>query len=148
MDWEQAIRRGVGGDGRVLAIMPSHIYQHYSDQDLGAVVAYLKSIPPVDHDLGRRRMGFSASVLLNGPPMDELTHINSIDHGKVGGEAPPVGATAEYGQYLGQDISRQGSRGDKIMQFVAISEIANIIVRFRCVMRSKSAADAFRWHGL
>jgi len=99
-DWERAIRHGVGGDGRVLAIMPSQIFQHYSDQDLGDLIAYLESLPPVDNDLGPRRIGFPASVLLNLAPFDDLTHINGIDHANVGGEAPPVGATAEYGQYM------------------------------------------------
>ncbi len=99
-DWERALRHGVGGDGRVLAIMPSHVYQHYSDQDLGAVIAYLKTVPPVDHELGPRRIGFPGSVMLNVVAYDELTHINGIDHANVGGEAPAEEATADYGQYM------------------------------------------------
>jgi len=99
-DWERAIRHGVGGDGRVLVIMPSNFYQHLSDADLGALIAYLKAAPPVDNDLGVRRIGFPGSVLGGTIGFNDFTRINDIDHEAVGGEAPPEGATADYGQYL------------------------------------------------
>ncbi len=99
-DWERAIRHGVGADGRVLFIMPSNFYQHYSDEDLGALIAYLKSVPPVDNDLGARRIGFPGSIMGGVVAFDEITHINGIDHAAVGTFAPAEGATAEYGQYM------------------------------------------------
>jgi len=99
-DWERAIRHGVGPDGRVLFIMPSNFYQHYSDEDLGALIAYLKSVPPVDNDLGARRVGFPGTILGGFAAFDDLTRLNGIDHASVGGSAPAEGATAEYGHYL------------------------------------------------
>ena len=45
---ERAIRRGVRADGRGTLMMPSAMYQHLSDHDLGAVLAYLRSLPPSD----------------------------------------------------------------------------------------------------
>jgi mono/diheme cytochrome c family protein len=99
-DWERAIRHGVGGDGRVLVIMPSNFYQHYSDADLGALIAYLKSVPPVDNDLGVRRVGFPGSVLGGTIGFNDFTRINGIDHANVGANSPAEGATADYGQYL------------------------------------------------
>jgi mono/diheme cytochrome c family protein len=43
----QAIREGVGWDGRVLSpVMPSAHFRHMSDEDLRSVIAYLRSIPP------------------------------------------------------------------------------------------------------
>jgi mono/diheme cytochrome c family protein len=99
-DWERAIRHGVGGDGRTLVIMPSNFYQHYSDADLGAMIAYLKAAPPVDNDLGVRRIGFPGSVLGGTIGFNDFTRINGIDHAAVGGDSPPEGATAEYGAYL------------------------------------------------
>ena len=101
-DWERAIRHGIGPDGRVLFIMPSNFFQHYSDEDLGALIAYLKSVPPVDNDLGTRRVGFPGSILGGFVAFDEITRINAIDHDAVGGPAPEVAVTAEYGQYLTQ----------------------------------------------
>jgi hypothetical protein len=49
-DFVRAIRHGVAPDGRELAIMPSQIFNHLSDQDLGALIAYLKTVPPVDNE--------------------------------------------------------------------------------------------------
>src|SRR5205085_1398771 len=52
--WERAIRHGVGNDGRNLVIMPANNFTHMSDEDLGAVVAYLKTLPPIDNELEPR----------------------------------------------------------------------------------------------
>ncbi len=98
-DWELALRHGIGGDGRVLAIMPSSFYAHFSDEDLAAVIGYLKSVPPVDNELGGRTFGFPGGLMaLVG--FNEFTHLGRIDHANVGTFAPPEGATADYGQYL------------------------------------------------
>ncbi len=99
-DWERAIRHGIGGDNRVLVIMPSNFFSHYSDADLAAVIAYLKTFPPVDSDFSPRRIGFPGSVMGGIVGFAEFTKINGIDHAAVGGESPPEGATAEYGEYM------------------------------------------------
>ena len=57
-----AIREGMDKSGRGLLIMPSDEYKRLSDQDVQAVVAYLRSQPSVQpdrHDQGadRRRLG-------------------------------------------------------------------------------------------
>src|SRR4030095_10134470 len=50
-DWVRAIRHGVGYDGRGLVLMPSGTWYYLSDEDLGALIAYLKGLPPVDNEL-------------------------------------------------------------------------------------------------
>ena len=45
-DWERALRHGVKPDGRPLMIMPSEDYNRLTDADLGALVAYVKQLPP------------------------------------------------------------------------------------------------------
>lgn len=52
-DWVRAIRHGVRSDGRPLIVMPSEDYNRMADADLGAMVAYIRSFPPVEGD-GRR----------------------------------------------------------------------------------------------
>lgn len=99
-DWERAIRHGIGGDNRVLAIMPSQWFAHYSDADLAAMIAYLKSVPPVDSDFGPRRIGFPGTVMGGILGFDEFTHINGIDHANVGKDAPVAAVTPEYGHYM------------------------------------------------
>ena len=48
--FERAIRHGLRPDGVRLVVMPSEEYQRISDEDLGAVIAYIKSVPPVDRE--------------------------------------------------------------------------------------------------
>lgn len=99
-DWELALRHGIGGDGRVLAIMPSNAYSHLSDADLNALIAYLKALPPVDNELGARRLGFPGSLLGGFVAFTDFTHVDDIDHAAVGTFAPPEGPTVDYGQYM------------------------------------------------
>jgi len=43
----RAIREGIGHDGRALfPLMPYHQYRYMSDEDLAAVIGYLRSLPP------------------------------------------------------------------------------------------------------
>lgn len=45
-DWERSIRHGVGPGGRPLMVMPSEDYNRLTDDDLAALVAWLRSMPP------------------------------------------------------------------------------------------------------
>ncbi|MFT3735601.1 MAG: c-type cytochrome [Rhodocyclaceae bacterium] len=45
-DWERAIRHGVKPNGRPLLIMPSEDYNRFTDDDLAALVAYVRHLPP------------------------------------------------------------------------------------------------------
>ncbi len=48
-DWVRSIRYGVRPDGHGIIFMPSDYYNVISDADLGAIIAYLQSVPPVDN---------------------------------------------------------------------------------------------------
>ena len=56
-DWSEreivnAVRTGVRPDGRVLVpVMPYHSYSRLTDADVGALASYLKSLPPVRHQV-------------------------------------------------------------------------------------------------
>src|SRR5579859_3408551 len=51
----RAIRDGVNADGHLLLpFMPFSSYQHMSDEDVRAIVAYLRSIPPREQKRPRR----------------------------------------------------------------------------------------------
>jgi cytochrome c553 len=47
-DWVRTIRHGVKPGGEPLFIMPSEDYNRLSDADLGALVAYIVQLPPVN----------------------------------------------------------------------------------------------------
>lgn len=98
-DWERAIRHGVGANGRILTFMPSNSFANMSDEDLGALIAYLKSVPPVDSDLGEREIMFPGTIIFGVLDYGSLP-IAKIDHENVGSVKPAEGVTAEYGEYL------------------------------------------------
>lgn len=43
-DWVRAVRHGVSHDGRGLIAMPARIWNNLSDEDLGALIAYLQRV--------------------------------------------------------------------------------------------------------
>ena len=49
-DYVRAIKHGIGKDNKTLKLMPSFEYNPLSNKDLGALIAYLKSLPPVDKE--------------------------------------------------------------------------------------------------
>lgn len=98
-DWVRAIRHGVAPDGRALLFMPSHEFNPLGDEDVGALVAYIKSLPPVDSDLPESSVGpLGRALFLAGQV--PLLPAELIDHAAPRGAAPAPGATAEYGAYL------------------------------------------------
>jgi mono/diheme cytochrome c family protein len=46
-DWERAVRHGVRRDGSPLLFMPATEFTVLTDQDLSAIIAYARSVPPV-----------------------------------------------------------------------------------------------------
>jgi mono/diheme cytochrome c family protein len=93
----RAIRNSVDRDGRWLIIMSYTNASRLSDEDIWAVIAYLRNLPaagqvtpnPPDHlsTLGLLMLG--AGLLPTGKP----TSSNTIT-------APPRGPTAQYGEYI------------------------------------------------
>ena len=56
-EFEQAVRHGIGRDGRKLFIMPSAEYTYLSDQDVADVLAWIRTLPSVERDLPSRSFG-------------------------------------------------------------------------------------------
>jgi len=101
-DWVRAIRHGVGYDGRGLVLMPSGTWYYLSDEDLGVLIAYLKSLPPVDNEMPKTDLEPLGRVMLalgQLPPEIE-PNVISIDHDGPRPVAPEPGVTVEYGLYL------------------------------------------------
>ncbi|MBK6422427.1 MAG: cytochrome c [Gemmatimonadetes bacterium] len=98
-EWVRTIRHGVGAGGRPLVFMPSLAYHPMTEADLGALIAYLKSVPPVDTVLPPTRLGPIARLVLARTP-EKLLAASAIDHAAPFPDAIPAGPTAEYGRYL------------------------------------------------
>jgi len=50
VEWERAIRHGVRRDGTGLIVMPSEVFHGIADDEMAAIIAYLKQAPPVDRE--------------------------------------------------------------------------------------------------
>jgi mono/diheme cytochrome c family protein len=98
-DWVRAIRHGIGSDGKPLVIMPSLDYNKTNDEDLGNMIAYLKSLPAVDRTPPPLSLGPLAHILIAGQVFPILP-AESIDHNAPRPAAIAKGPTAAYGHYL------------------------------------------------
>ena len=107
-DWQRAIRHGVGADGRPLVLMPSFEYQAMSDGDLGRLIGYMITVPPVDRPSRPSSPGPLARVLLTIG--DAKLSARMIDHNAARPTPPPPGPTAAYGAYLANGCT--GCHGD------------------------------------
>jgi mono/diheme cytochrome c family protein len=99
-DWVLALRHGVGFDGRALMVMPSKAFWHLSDEDLGAIIAYVKAASPVDNELGEKSMKPIGKILIAAGVMGDVLAAEVIDHNAPRPAAPQPGLTAAYGEYL------------------------------------------------
>jgi mono/diheme cytochrome c family protein len=92
----RAMRHGVGRDGR--ALFPFMPFQHLTDDDLTAVVSYLRAQPPVKAQRAAREFTFigkavAALVLKPEGPSREVLKSRTPE------------PTAEYGKYLAYDVA-------------------------------------------
>lgn len=99
VDWVRAIRHGVTPEGRPLLIMPSQNYNQLSAQDLGSIIAYVKRVPPVDHEPGTSEVQLFGRALFVAGQIDALA-AERIDHSTPAPAPIAPGATSAYGNYL------------------------------------------------
>lgn len=98
-DWVRAIRHGVGSNGQGLVFMPSTPYSALNSGDLAAIIAWVKSMPPVDRELPPLKIGPIGYVLIAKNPA-RLVPAIGIDHNASFPTPIPPGPTPEYGRYL------------------------------------------------
>jgi mono/diheme cytochrome c family protein len=99
-DWIRAIRHGLDPRGRALFIMPSGDFFHLGDEDLGQIIAYLKTIPPADRIAGERSYGMLGRVLIGVGAFGDVLSAESIDHSAPRPAAPQPAISAAYGEYI------------------------------------------------
>lgn len=99
-DWVRAIRHGVNPEGHSLIIMPSSDFYYFSDRDLGDIIAYLKSLPPVDEEWPDPELSPLGKILISAGALGKIIEAENINHNAVRPSAPTEGVTAAYGEYL------------------------------------------------
>ena len=95
-DWVRTLRHGVKPDGRPVMIMPSEDYNRLTNDDVAALIAYVRTLPPVEGRVGvvhlplmvKVMYGFGyvkdASEMINHrlPPEQPVAPTVSLAHGK------------------------------------------------------------------
>ena len=97
-DYVRAIRHGIDREGKPIFMPAVPSTAHLSDEDLGAIIAYLKTIPPVDHQTKERNFTPLAKILLAAGMLGQLP-AESVSH-DIHVTAPERGVSVEYGKYL------------------------------------------------
>jgi mono/diheme cytochrome c family protein len=124
-DWDRAVRHGVRHTGQSSS-MPCGEFVNLTDHELSDIVAYVRSAPPVDRDMGRIRLGPVFSFMVATDPKTLSAY--NIDHDKPHGVEPPVETpSVELGQHIaqvcsgchGQHLSGGTIQGDPNMPIVA-----------------------------
>ena len=93
----RALRHGVGHDGR--ALLPFMEMQGLSDEDLTAVVSYLRSQPPVHNLVPAHQYN------LLGRVVKATVLANPVGPKSTPPETSPSGATVENGRYLVESVA-------------------------------------------
>lgn len=103
----RAIREGVHRDGRSLLVMPADVYRNLSDDDVQAIVAYLRSQPATGEPTPSNQFNLLGALFLNlsdfrtaQPPVSDVT--------------APQPATPEYGKYMVDILGCQSCHGDQL----------------------------------
>jgi mono/diheme cytochrome c family protein len=101
----RAIRHGLDTDGRQLMIMPSDAFIYFSEADMGALVAYLKSLPRCGEEHPTPELAFMGKVLLGAGLFGNVFPAEYTDQTTPFPTMPEIGANAAYGEYIGRICS-------------------------------------------
>ena len=109
IDWVRAIRRGVRQDGTSLIVMPSEVFKHLAESDVGALLGYLRQLPPVNREVPASGFGPLGRALLAAGKLNILVAPKSPRYEAPA--TPPPSGTIEYGRYLADVSGCHGCHG-------------------------------------
>ena len=97
-DYVRAIRHGIDQEGKPIFMVAVPSTAHLSDEDLGAIIAYIKTVPPVDHKTNGQNFTPLAKTMAGAGVLGDLP-VEVVSH-DVHVTAPERGVSVEYGEYL------------------------------------------------
>jgi cytochrome c553 len=103
----RAIREGVHKNGRSLLIMPSENFRKMSDDDVQALVAYLRSQPGTGEPTPNNHFNLMGAIFMN------LSDFRTAQQ-PVGSVAASRPGTPEYGKYMVDVIGCRSCHGDQL----------------------------------
>lgn len=102
----RVLRHSINKDGQKLGFMDFLTYKELSDEDTEAIIAYMRSLPPVQSSAATGdKLNFIGIVLMGSgmfPPSAS---------GEESVQAPPEGVTPEYGKYVATFGECRGCHG-------------------------------------
>jgi cytochrome c553 len=99
-DYVRAIRHGLDPAGRPLLIMPADNYTYFSDADLAAIIAFIRSVPPVDTALPSNELRPLGRLLFATGQLP-LQPADNIDQ-SLKREVIAPAVSIDYGKYLAE----------------------------------------------
>ncbi|MES2127143.1 MAG: cytochrome c [Pseudomonadota bacterium] len=110
VDWVRTLRHGVKPGGQPVMIMPSEDYNRITDDDLGALIAYIRQMPAADGQVAQIKLPLPVKVLYGFGAIEDAAA--KIDH-----KLPPAlpvarGVTVEHGAYVANTCL--GCHGDHL----------------------------------
>jgi mono/diheme cytochrome c family protein len=112
-DLVRVLLHGVKPDATSVFVMPSPDFHYLSDQDLGDVIAYIRSLPPVDRQTGGS-FTFLGGAMYGAGMFGDLLQAPKIDHAGRPPAPPAPGVSAEYGGYLVRINSCRDCHGQEL----------------------------------
>ena len=108
-DWERAVRHGVRRDGKPLIFMPANEFTVLTDEDLAAIIAYARSVPPVRQPAPSSYAGPMLRTMYVAGQV-KLLSAEEIRHDRTHEARMIAEPTAAYGKYLASGCT--GCHGD------------------------------------
>jgi mono/diheme cytochrome c family protein len=109
-DWVRTIRHGVKPDGRPLFIMPSENYSRLTDDDVAALVAYMRSLPPQEGGPASFELPLLVRLLHGAGQIPDAA--SKIDHTLPPQQPVPAGDPIQLGRYAAMTCI--GCHGSKL----------------------------------
>jgi mono/diheme cytochrome c family protein len=98
VDWVRTIRHGVKPDDQPLRVMPSEDYNRMTDADLGALIAYVQSLPPRPARSAVIRFPLPARVMYGFGAIPDAA--DRIDHTLAPQQPVAEAVSVEHGAYV------------------------------------------------
>lgn len=100
-DWDRIVRHGIRRDGRP-ALMPSEDFVGMSDRELSDIIAYARSLPPVDREWPESTLGPMGKVMLATGKWRLSVDRVGDHHAAHRVEPPEAAETVEFGAHIAQ----------------------------------------------
>lgn len=97
-DWVRSIRHGINPMGRALMVMPSEDYNRLTDDDLAALVAFLRHKEPASGGEPVLELPLPVRVAYGFGLLEDAAA--KIDHGKPPEQPVPEAVTVKHGAYV------------------------------------------------